>query len=141
MTINTNPEKLSGITKTANSRKFKTGHGIIPGRTDESHILDCYKKLSEKDVPMMKGDCGPRLKTTYNRWDKDLEMYDKRNAGSLPLLRRNTKAGKLAQTYREFENVASDVTLGALRSVCGTIGIGHLRKCIREQGIPEHAQK
>ena len=64
--------------------------------------LPCYDKQSPLDVPLMKGDRGPRLKHTYKRYDKDLDTVDIRESGSLPLKRRDTKCGTLARTYREF---------------------------------------
>lgn len=103
----------------------------------DAGIKDCYKKLSPRDVPRMKGDWGPRLRESYMRWDKDLQAFDKREKGSLKLRRRDTKAKTLAKTYREFCNIATDITLGSLRGFYGTVGITAIRKAIRENGIPK----
>lgn len=103
---------------------------------DNQYIKDCYKKQSKRDVPMMKGDWGPRLKESYMRWDKDLQVWDKREAGSLHLKRRDIKAKTLAKTYREFAQINADVSLGTMRNIYGYIGLNALRKAIREKGVP-----
>jgi hypothetical protein len=104
---------------------------ISADQVKEEYLHDSYKQMSERDVPMMKGDCGPRIKTSYERWDKDLQVWDKREAGSLPLQRRNTKCGTLAKKYREFQHLPYDMTLGAVRNIYGEIGIAALRQAIR----------
>lgn len=108
---------------------------ISSDKIDQQYLKDCYKKQSDRDVPMMKGDCGPRLKKTYKRWDKDLQTWDVREKGSLPLKRRNTKCGTLAKTYREFAALPYDMPLGAVRSLYGTIGLSAIRHAIRTQGV------
>ena len=127
------PGNVNGLTK----RPPGNIKSEIPrNEIDNKYLKDCYLKQSERDVPMMKGDRGPRLKYTYNRWDKDLQIWDKREAGSLPLMRRDTKVKTLAKTYREFAKFNIDLNLGTIRSIYGTIGLNALRKSIREKGVP-----
>jgi hypothetical protein len=103
----------------------------------DRYLSDCYKKLSDKDVPMMKGDWGPRITSSYQRWDQDLQAFDKREAGSLQLKRRDTKVKSLSQKYREFAEINADVSLGSLRGFYGVVGLNAIRKEIRENGIPD----
>ena len=124
------PSNISGA-----YNKIENLRSNIPKEeVDDSYLKDCYKKQSKNDVPMMKGDRGPRLKHTYYRWDKDLQIYDKREKGSLPLKRRDTKVKNLAKRYREFAKLNAELTLGTVRSIYGVIGLNALRKAIREQG-------
>lgn len=106
-------------------------------QSDDVEILDCYKQLSTRDVPMMKGDRGPRLKRSYKRWDKDLEIWDDRQKGSLPLMRRDTKCGTLAEKYREFSSLPMDMSLGTVRNIFGAIGISALRTALRNGVVIE----
>ena len=117
------------------SRKIKADE------IDDKYLKDCYKKQSPRDVPMMKGDWGPRLKNSYKRWDKDLQIWDNREKGSLPLKRKNTKVGTLAKTYREFALLPYDLSLGTVRSIYGVIGLNALRQAIREKGVVLPQQK
>lgn len=111
------------------------GADIPSADVKDEYLPDCYQKLSERDVPRMKGDWGPRLQKTYKRWDKDLKTWDVREKGSLRMKRRDTKCKSLIKTYKEFAEFPLNVTLGALRSVYGVLGITALRHAIREQGV------
>jgi len=138
-------ENLVILAKTSPQETNKQSKDISAGQIKEEYLGDCYKKQSKRDVPMMKGDWGPRLKKTYKRWDKDLQTWDVREKGSLPLKRRNTKCKTLAKTYMEFAALPYDMSLGTARSLYGVIGLSALRKAIREKGVllPENkvAQK
>ena len=110
---------------------------MISGPSVKNYMLDCYKKKSKRDVPMMKGDWGPRVSKSYDRWDPDLQKTDHREAGSLSLKRRDIKAKTLAKTYSKFAEVNSEVTLGSLRGFYGVSGISALLRAIRLDGIPK----
>ena len=126
---------ISSFSQPENKQPSKMAKDIPSQSVKDEFLPDCYQKLSERDVPRMKGDWGPRLTKTYKRWDKDLQAWDVREKGSLKMKRRDTKCKSLMKTYKEFAEFPLNVTLGALRGIYGVIGISALRHAIREKGV------